>query len=71
MERTKSNTYTYKGPAYIRPIGRGIMLKDVEEYLSDALYFAFGTGDFNMEITVKILPQNEEKRNEKNQNRKE
>lgn len=50
--------YTYTGPVYIRPIGRGTVIDPDGEgtHLADILFFAFGSGDYNMEITIKVLP---------------
>ena len=54
--------YTYTGPVYVRPIGRGVVLEpDGEEtHLNDLLSRVFGDGDYDMKITFSVIPQETE-----------
>lgn len=53
--------YTYTGPVYIRPIGRGVVLDPdgAEGDLDFDLSYAFPDGDYNMEIVFRVLPLEE------------
>ena len=51
--------FLYTGPVYVRPIGRGVVLSPDgrENNLSDLLSMLFTDGDYNVEITFRVLPR--------------
>jgi len=52
--------FRYIGPVYVRPIGRGLVLKpdvpEEDEYLAEVLSRLFPHGDYDMEIIIRVLP---------------
>lgn len=53
----KTMTWSYKGFAYIRPVGRGIIVGKNMNDLADILEAKFGSGDVMIEVLVTPVPR--------------
>jgi hypothetical protein len=55
-------SFKYEGPAYIRPVGRGIVLENSDEYLDEAIEaLAYGLGSgghVSIRVSIEIQENN-------------